>query len=123
MELSLEQPQAGLTIRRVDEDAVVVGSQTIRSSFMLTPERLIESWSASSISEIDPEHIEQLLQLKPELVLLGTGERQQFASPEVQAGLLRRGIGLECMDNAACARTYNLLVSEGRHVVAVFLIS
>ncbi|MGA7295971.1 MAG: Mth938-like domain-containing protein [Rhodanobacteraceae bacterium] len=123
MELSLEQPQAGLTVRRVDEDAVVVGGQTLRSSFMLTPERLSENWSANSVSEIEPQHIEQLVQLKPELVLLGTGERQQFAPPHVQAGLLRHGIGLECMDNAACARTYNLLVSEGRHVVAIFLIA
>ncbi len=123
MELSLEQPEAGLTVRRVDANAVVVGGKELRSSFMLTPQSLSENWSARRIDELEPAHIEQLVQLKPELVLLGTGERQQFAPPEVQAGLLRHGIGLECMDNAACARTFNLLVSEGRHVVAVFLIS
>ena len=123
MELSLEQPQAGLTVRRVDEDAVVVGSQTLRHSFVLTPEKLIEDWSARRVGEIDQDHVRQLLELDPELVLLGSGRRQEFAPAPVQASLLGRGVGLECMDNAACARTYNLLAGEGRHVVAAFLIS
>jgi uncharacterized protein len=38
------------------------------------------------------------------------------------AGFLRKGVGVEVMDNAAAARTYNLLASEGRHVVAGFIL-
>ena len=38
------------------------------------------------------------------------------------AALLTRGIGLEVMDNAAAARTFNVLANEGRRVVAGFLL-
>jgi uncharacterized protein len=43
-------------------------------------------------------------------------------TPQVAVEFLRRGIGLEAMDNSAAARTYNLLASEGRRVVAAFLL-
>ena len=55
-------------------------------------------------------------------MLLGTGSRLMFPPPRFQAALLRRGIGLETMDNAAAARTFNLLAGEGRRVVALFLL-
>ena len=58
--------------------------------------------------------------LKP--VLLGTGERQRFPSPAAMAAMLTRGIGIEVMDNAAAARTFNVLANEGRRVVAGFLL-
>lgn len=123
MELDLQQPQSEFTVRRVGKDAVVVGGQALTRSFVLTPAQLITDWPVTSVREIDQGNIDQLLALEPELVLLGSGPKQQFAPPSVQAALLRRGIGLECMDNSACARTYNLLAGEGRHVVAAFVIS
>ncbi len=63
-----------------------------------------------------------MLELKPELVILGTGERQVFPAAAFMAGLLRKGIGVEVMDNAAAARTYDLLAGEGRRVVAAFIL-
>ena len=58
---------------------------------------------------------------EPELLLLGTGATQQFPSAAVMAACLQRGIGLEVMTNAAAARTYSVLASEGRRVVAGFM--
>jgi uncharacterized protein len=63
-----------------------------------------------------------LLALEPALVLLGSGARQRFPAPAVLAACLTRGIGIEVMDNAAAARTFNLLAGEGRRVVAGFLL-
>jgi uncharacterized protein len=63
-----------------------------------------------------------VLDLQPEVVLLGTGVRQQFPPAAFMAGFLRKGIGIEVMDNAAAARTYDLLASEGRRVVAAFIL-
>jgi len=40
----------------------------------------------------------------------------------VLAEFLKRGIGLETMDNTAAARTFNVLASEYRQVVGVFLL-
>ena len=38
------------------------------------------------------------------------------------AACLTRGIGIEVMDNAAAARTFNVLATEGRRVLAAFLL-
>jgi uncharacterized protein len=70
-----------------------------------------------------PAHAEPILALQPSVVLLGTGARQQFPSQEVLATFLQRGVGIEVMDNAAAARTWDILASEGRNVVAAFILS
>ena len=58
----------------------------------------------------------------PELILIGTGNRQQFVPPAVLQPLLDAGIGIECMDTRAAARTYNVLMNENRMVVAALLV-
>jgi len=57
----------------------------------------------------------------PEVLLIGTGAQQTFLSPEVTRPLLRLGIGVETMTTQAAARTYNILMSEERRVLALLL--
>lgn len=57
-----------------------------------------------------------------EVVLIGTGATQQLLPPAVISQLLAIRIGVEVMDTQAAARTYNILMSEGRRVVAALLI-
>ncbi len=54
----------------------------------------------------------------PEIVLVGTGEQQQFLHPKIAAELVANGIGLECMNTASACRTLMLLQGEGRRVWA-----
>ena len=54
-------------------------------------------------------------------MILGTGQRQRFAHPKLLSGLLTRGIGVECMDNQAACRTYNILMAEGRKVALALI--
>ena len=67
------------------------------------------------------EHFEALLELEPELVILGTGARQRFPHPRLTVALSGARIGLEVMATGAACRTYNILMGEGRRVVAVIL--
>jgi uncharacterized protein len=57
----------------------------------------------------------------PEVLLIGTGSRQHFLGAEVLRPLLRAGVGIEVMDSQAAARTYNILMAEGRRVVVALL--
>lgn len=57
-----------------------------------------------------------------EVVLIGTGPQQQFLHPRLTSPLLSARIGVEVMDSQAAARTYNILMSEGRRVVAALII-
>lgn len=57
----------------------------------------------------------------PEVLLIGTGLRQVFLAPEITQPLLAMGIGVETMTTQAAARTYNILMSEERRVLALLL--
>lgn len=122
MELSLERPDGYLFIRRVAERAVTVIDRDLTDSFVLTPDHVEEHWPVHEVAALDDTHIVALLAMQPEVVLLGTGSRQVFPPAGFSAGFLSKGIGVEIMDNAAAARTYNLLASEGRHVIAAFML-
>jgi uncharacterized protein len=71
------------------------------------------------LARIDPSSI---LALEPELVLLGTGPRQSFPAASFRAQFLSAGIGVEVMDTGAACRTFNVLVSEQRRVVALLMV-
>ncbi len=122
MDLSLDRPGEYLFVRRVTERSVTVVDRELTSSFLLSPERAVEQWPVTSAQGLTDVHVADVLQLQPEVVLLGTGTRQQFPPAVFMAGFLRKGIGVEVMDNAAAARTYDLLASEGRRVVAAFIL-
>ena len=122
MDLSLDRPNGYLFVRRVAANAITIVDRELTTSFLLAPERAIEEWPVSSALALNESHVASVLELKPELVLLGTGTRQQFPPAAFMADFLRRGIGIEVMDNAAAARTYDLLAGEGRRVVAAFIL-
>lgn len=107
------------TVRSVSEDGVRVGDASITGTCALTAEQVIENWSEKPVSALDAGDFDSLLEGEPELVLLGTGGTTVFAPRELMFSFARRGIGFEVMDTAAAARTFNVLVGEGRRVAAI----
>ncbi|GAB2659314.1 Mth938-like domain-containing protein [Arenimonas aestuarii] len=122
MQLSQENPDFSYVLRGTTASTVLVNQQALDASFVLAPNQLVENWGPASIDELEPGHMDTLLALKPSVAILGTGPRQRFPSPAVMAAMLTRGVGLEVMDNAAAARTFNVLATEGRTVVVAFLL-
>jgi uncharacterized protein len=122
MDLSLDRPEGYLFVRRVDAHGITLADRVLDSSFLLTAAQVIEHWPVAAATSLDASHVEALLALQPEVVILGTGPRQVFPAAAFMAGFLRQGVGIEVMDNAAAARTYNLLAGEDRRVVAGFIL-
>ncbi|GAA4868847.1 Mth938-like domain-containing protein [Luteimonas vadosa] len=122
MQLVHERPDFAWFLRGADGSSALVNERTLRSSFIITPETLVEQWPATDASTLSTADLEPLLAFEPELVVLGTGATQAFPPPETLAACLGRGVGLEAMTNAAAARTFNVLAGEGRRVVAGFII-
>ncbi|MFK7839672.1 MAG: Mth938-like domain-containing protein [Bdellovibrionales bacterium] len=56
-----------------------------------------------------------------DVVLLGTGAALTFPDPALKRVLKERGLNVEVMDSGAACRTYNVLMAEGRRVVAALL--
>jgi uncharacterized protein len=122
VQLSHELPEGYLFFRNCSPDAVTIIDRVLTRSFLLAPDRLVEDWPVTRADAFDLSAIEALVALEPEVVLLGTGERQVFPPREAMAALLSRRIGIEVMTNAAACRTYNLLAGEGRRVVAAIML-
>ena len=78
--------------------------------------------SITTAAELAAEHAAQLLELQPEVVLIGTGQRQVFPDRAFGIQLLKAGIGFEVMDTGAACRTFNVLVSEQRQVAALLIV-
>ncbi|MEZ5584333.1 MAG: Mth938-like domain-containing protein [Candidatus Competibacteraceae bacterium] len=121
MRLNLDRDNSQNIIRAYAVGLITVNEQTIERSVIVTPTRLINDWPPQRFTELEAAHLAQLAVLKPEIVLLGTGARQQFPSPQVTHPLLSQGIGVEVMDTAAACRTYNIIMLEGRRVAAALL--
>ena len=122
MQLTQENHDVRYVMRSADGTLARVNELELRESFFVTPDELVTGWAPRSAAALQPADLEPLLARAPAVVLLGSGHRLQFPEAAVMAACLTRGIGIEVMDNAAAARTFNVLANEGRRVVAAFLL-
>lgn len=122
MQIAHEPLEFRNVLRGVCAHGVLLNGRVLSRSFILSPNQLIETWLVSESSPLQAGDLEPLLALEPELIIVGTGARLRFPAPAVQASALTRGIGIEFMENAAAARTFNLLAGESRRVVAGFVV-
>jgi uncharacterized protein len=118
MKFILDNIDGGYLIQRYDAGMIVIDQAVYRESLILLPDRVITDWSPSAVPDLTAADFSLLAGLSPEIVLLGTGERQQFPHPSLTQPLMAQRIGFEVMDTAAACRTYNILMAEGRRVAA-----
>jgi len=86
------------------------------------PQWPARDWAPRQWQAVDAQALAQLCASGAELVILGTGARLHRPPPSWMAPFAQQRIGLECMDTAAACRTYNILASEGRKVLAALLL-
>jgi uncharacterized protein len=122
VKFTLEPPAGANLVRSYSATELRIGEQRVQRSCLVTAERLITDWPPASFEELAPAHLEAIFALGPELVLLGTGPAQRFASAAVRAEFARRSVGLEVMQLGAACRTFNVLVQEERRVLAALFL-
>ena len=109
-------------ISRLEPGVVWVNAQ-VHSTSVLVPWRgNVMPWAVTQFEAIASDQFGSVLDLEPELVLLGSGRALRFAPPTVLRTIIEHGIGVESMDTAAACRTFNVLATEGRRVVAALLL-
>ena len=121
MRFAQETPE-GNTISACAAGEITINEEVIRESVVIIHERIIRDWLPARFEELEVAHLVRLLELGPEIIVLGTGETLRFPAPEIMASALTQGIGVEVMDTSAACRTYNILHSEGRQVVVALLL-
>jgi uncharacterized protein len=100
---------------------IEINAQRHAGAVLCTPDQPLQDFSVQRFDRLTAEHFDELLAFSPELVLIGTGATQRFAHPRLTRTLTAAGIGVESMTTQAACRTYNILMTEGRRVLAVFL--
>jgi uncharacterized protein len=109
-------------IRGYEPGEIRIDEGSLREAVILTATALSVDASLRSIADLGEAQVGRVLQLAPEVVLLGSGVRQVFPPAAFGARFLAAGIGFEVMDTAAACRTFNVLVSERRNVAAVLIL-
>lgn len=122
MKLHLTQSENNNLITGYGDGYVEVNKKRYQQQVVVTAEELVLDWSAKDFEQLTTEHFADLLALKPEVILLGTGPTHRFVHPKLTASLTKQNIAVECMTTDAACRTYNILMSEGRSVAAALLL-
>ena len=120
MKFSLE-PDHRSSIQSYDVGQVVVGGTSYTSPLVISADGVRADWEPTSFDQIGEQHLRALLPLEPEIVILGTGARLRFPPPAITSCLMDHHIAIEVMDTASACRTYNVLLSEDRRVIAALL--
>ena len=110
------------TVTGYDDSGVEINAAPFRHSLIVMPETPPRAWDVSRFEDLTEAHFAQIEADLPDVVILGTGERQRFVHPGLIAGLAARRIGVECMDSKAACRTYNILMGEGRKVTLALIL-
>lgn len=121
MQLHLDQSGNVNVIVGYSPGQLKLKDRTFDQPVIVTADQLVP-WSLESQQDLEVHSLEEVLALKSDLILLGTGTSLRFPKQEVMASVLGHGIGFEVMDTSAACRTYNILVMEGRKVAAALIL-
>jgi uncharacterized protein len=132
MKLQPDRIEGVNAIQSCRPGCVTINGVDWRAGVMLPWQGQVRPWARAAvdvpaqaslaIDELTGAHFDELATLQPELVVFGSGPRLRFVSPALLRGLYQARIGIETMDTAAACRTYNVLVGEGRRVLAALLV-
>ena len=122
MKLHADTHSGQNTVTAYGSGFVAINGRRYERSLVVTPDSLDPEWPAATLDELRAEHLTPLAASGCDVVLLGTGARQRFPSPAILRPMIEARIGVEVMDTAAACRTYNVLMAEGRKVVAVLMV-
>ncbi len=108
-------------VSRYAADGLWIGTNHYATSVIVTADA-VTPWAARSVADLSTNDIDAVLALQPELILLSTGTQQRFPAPAILYHALTRRVGIEVMEIGGAARTYNVLVGDGRRVALAALI-
>ena len=123
MKIERDDPTGRNAFTGYGQGYVEVNRARHTQSLVVAAERIVADWPAASIEGLTADHMAAIVELSPEIVLLGTGAALRFPEPQLLAPLYKAGIGVEVMDTPAACRTYNILLGEGRNVVAALIVA
>jgi uncharacterized protein len=121
VKLQAERIEGTNAIARHSAEGVIVNAAEYRRSVIVPWQGAVQGWDVASFEQLSDEHFRTLIAFRPEIVIFGSGARLRFPKPALLRPLIDARIGIETMDTAAACRTYNVLLTESRSVLAALL--
>ncbi len=122
MHFTEDKPSGNYIINEYSENTVTINRQCYGKSLYLSPNTFIDSVPIKHSADLTIQSIQFIIELKPELVILGSGIAFQFPPASIIAHFASNKIGFEAMDHSAACRTYAVLSAEQRDVGMLLLI-
>lgn len=123
MKMALDGAVGVNVVKTYEPGRVQIRERYYSTSLIVLRDELLTDWQPRDAAELRATHLRPLLDKRPEVVILGTGETQFFPDPATFVTLMDLGIGFEVMDNAAACRTYNVLVAEDRPAALALILA
>ncbi len=121
MKLHADVQSALNTVTGYGTGWIEINRQRFDGPLLIMPEGPVTAWTVDGFDALQPAQFEVIAGRAPELVLLGSGATQRFLHPRLAIALSSAGIGVDVMTTHAACRTYNILMAEGRKVLAALL--
>ncbi len=121
MRLHQDAHSGSNVIRAYAPGVIRINDGSFTGSVIVSATQILTEPVLANVGDLSHAFARRVLDLEPDLVLLGTGIRQVFPAAAFAAEFLSAAVGFEVMDTGAACRTFNVLVAEHRRVVAVLL--
>ncbi len=118
----LDENSSKYQIRAYKPGLIQINEKIFTHSVIITADEVIENWAPQTIEELTTATLTPVMELKPDILLIGTGSKQVFIAATIYGELINNGIGVEIMNTSAACRTFNALTAENRRVVAALII-
>jgi uncharacterized protein len=123
MKMQPDRLEGANLISRLEGSRLWVHQTGFEGSVLVPHRGPVQAWGPQRFEDLRADHFGAALGLKPELVILGTGSHLRFPAPALWHALMEARVGFEAMDTGAACRTFNVLASEGRAVLAALILA
>ncbi|MEM8548331.1 MAG: MTH938/NDUFAF3 family protein [Pseudomonadota bacterium] len=120
MQFAREQPNAN-SIAKYESESIWIHGQQYSGSLALSADKILGDWQCHSVADLTPGHMDALLALDPEVIVIATGAAPQFPPAPLLHPVMHRGVGIEVMNDGAAVRTFNILLSEARQAALALI--
>ena len=121
MELTLQSIKSGLFIKNYENHSLYIDDKIYKNNVLMTS-AAVENWNLNDIDNLNIDDFKNVLDCKPEIIILGTGGSLVIPTPAIINDIQNQGIGFEFMITDSACKTFNLLVSENRKVAAALIL-
>lgn len=118
MQLNEDSHPGKYKIKSYEPGQIRINDETYTHSLIVSTDELITNWRPEQFNDLKESDFDPILSLKPEVIIIGTGKKLTFIDQKLQFAIQSKKVGLEVMSTESACRTFNVLISEFRQVVA-----